>query len=89
MVLKSYHPRTYLRGVEKMRGKIKHLRTLLDQAIDDEGNPRLCGREHCKELIRLANELFYDPKMFESFGNEKTGMMNVELLVALREKLFE
>ena len=71
-----------------MRGTIKHLRQLMDQAIDDEGNPRLCGRECCKRLIRLANNLFSFEDYTVSFGDEDTGMMNVELLVTLRQKLF-
>ncbi len=72
-----------------MRGKIKYLRQLLNQAIDDEGHPRPCGIDHCKRLIRYANDLFYDEEMFVPFGNEETGVMNVDLLVALSTKLFE
>ena len=65
--------------------KIKKLLELLDEALDEHGNPRACGREHCKEVIRTANELFPGPY----YGDVNTGMMKPEALNDLRDTIRE
>ena len=64
--------------------KTNLLLALLDEALDEQGNPRACGREHCKEVIRLANELFPGPY----YGDVETGMMKPAALNDLRETLY-
>ena len=55
----------------------------LNVVLDDAGNPRACGRENCKRAIWLAKLL--NPHV--DYGDDKTGMMKVENLLALRKEL--
>ena len=56
---------------------------LYDKAFDNEGNVRACGREVCQELILLANQIARDV----SHGNPYTGMMDIDSLKSLRQKM--
>ena len=42
--------------------------------FDEDGNIKVCGREKCSELIMAMQERIKTV----DFGNEATGMMNVE-----------
>ena len=55
----------------------------LNKVLDDQGNPKACGRENCKRAIWLANLLY--PEV--DYGDVETGMMKVENLNSLRKEL--
>ena len=54
---------------------------LYDLAFDKEGNIQACGRDVCKELIALSNQIEKDVK----HGDETTGMMDVENIKKLHQ----
>lgn len=56
---------------------------LYDLAFDKDGNIKACGREVCKELIVLANQIEKNVK----HGDETTGMMEVDTIKSLRATL--
>jgi len=56
---------------------------LYDLAFDENGNIKACGREVCKELIVLANQIEKNVK----HGDETTGMMDVDTIKSLRATL--
>ena len=56
---------------------------LYDLAFDENGNIKACGREICKELIVLANQIEKNVK----HGDETTGMMEVDTIKSLRATL--
>ena len=56
---------------------------LYDLAFDENGNIKACGREVCKELIVLANQIEKNVK----HGDETTGMMEVDTIKSLRATL--
>lgn len=56
---------------------------LYDLAFDENGNIKACGREVCKELIILANQIEKNIK----HGDETTGMMEVDTIKSLRATL--
>ena len=43
--------------------------------FDEEGNVKACGRDACKELIRLCEEY---TGIKDKYGNFETGVMNIE-----------
>ena len=45
-----------------------------DEVFDEDGNVRLCGREKCRNLIRLLS----DEYLGIYFGDEESGMMQVQ-----------
>lgn len=51
--------------------------------FDSQGNIKACGRDKCKELIKLANNI--EPEVFH--GDLKTGYMNIASMKALYNKL--
>lgn len=55
-----------------------------NKVFDENGDPRLCGREACKELILMCEENMGHKGLF---GNIETGFMNVENIHALFEEL--
>ena len=55
----------------------------LNMVLDNNGNPRACGRDNVKKAIQLASELF--PGM--NYGDIDTGKMNVEMLYLLKKML--
>ena len=56
---------------------------LYDLVFDKDGNIKACGREICKELIVLANQIEKNVK----HGDETTGMMEVDTIKSLRATL--
>lgn len=56
---------------------------LYDLVFDENGNIKACGREVCKELIVLANQIEKNVK----HGDETTGMMEVDTIKSLRATL--
>ena len=56
---------------------------LYDLVFDKDGNIKACGREVCKELIVLANQIEKNVK----HGDETTGMMEVDTIRSLRATL--
>lgn len=56
---------------------------LYDLVFDKDGNIKACGREVCKELIVLANQIEKNVK----HGDETTGMMEVDSIKSLRTTL--
>ena len=56
---------------------------LYDLVFDENGNIKACGREICKELIVLANQIEKNVK----HGDETTGMMEVDTIKSLRATL--
>lgn len=56
---------------------------LYNQVIDENGKPMVCGREKCKELIRMCKELDNE----HDYGNESNGMMMVDNIVKLRNSI--
>lgn len=54
-----------------------------NQVFDVNGNVVACGREKCKELIKLCNE----NEEHTDFGDINTGFMNVENIKTLYEKV--
>lgn len=51
--------------------------------FDKQGYVQPCGREACKELIMLANQI----QKNTNFGDERTGMMNPQAMRDLHTKL--
>lgn len=56
---------------------------LYNKAFDENGNIKACGREVCQELILICNQI----EKNVSHGNAETGMMEVEAIKKLKEKL--
>ena len=56
---------------------------ILTKVLDEDGNPRACGREYAKKAIRFA--WAYDPN--KDYGNAERGEMNVENLNCLKQNL--
>ena len=56
---------------------------ILTKVLDEDGNPRACGREYAKKAIRFA--WAYNPNT--DYGNAETGKMNVENLNYLKQDL--
>ena len=56
---------------------------LYDLAFDKEGNIQACGRDVCKELITLSNQI----EKGVEHGDETTGMMDVENIKKLHQDI--
>lgn len=54
-----------------------------DVVFDEQGYVKACGRHACMQLIRLANEI--EPDV--DHGNQETGMMNVQSMRDLHNKI--
>lgn len=52
-------------------------------AIDEDGNPKACGRDATRKLIEIADEI--EPMV--KHGNVHTGEMNVILLTNLKNNI--
>ena len=52
---------------------------LYNQAFDENGNVKACGREVCRELILLANQIEKNVK----HGDEHTCMMDIDSIKKL------
>ncbi len=57
-------------------------RDLFRKVFDEEGNVTRCGREACKKLIHASKQVT------PIYGNEETGMMQVDAIKALYKELF-
>ena len=55
---------------------------LFHEVFDENGNVTLCGRKKCQELIHAAKQVT------PIYGDEETGMMNVDAIRALYRELF-
>lgn len=53
------------------------------ECFDANNNVKICGREKCKELIKLANEI--EPNI--KHGNLEEGFMNVRAMINLHDKV--
>lgn len=62
---------------------IEKFKQLYNIVFDEAGYVRLCGRESCKLLITLANQISPDV----NHGNAVTGMMNTQAIRDLYTKL--
>ena len=49
----------------------------------DDNTVKACGRNNCKKLIELAIEL----DSVENYGNIDTGIMNVDNIVKLHDRI--
>ena len=54
-----------------------------DKVFDKDGNVKACGRDNCKKLISIANEISKEA----NYGDIQTGMMNVISMKSLRDSL--
>lgn len=62
---------------------MEQLKKLLSEVFDEDWNVKACGREKCKQLINLLEEMYPD----KDFGFEDTGFMNVEAIKEITETL--
>ena len=63
------------------------LNDLYDKVFDSNGNVKNCGREVCRRLIAECNKSCKsDSPLHGSFGDEETGIMNIEAIKAFIEK---
>jgi hypothetical protein len=53
------------------------------EVFNEDGSVKLCGRENCKKLIALADQL--DDS--ESHGNIENGNMNIESIKSVHERV--
>lgn len=63
--------------------QLDKFKIVYDKVFDSSGKDKNCGREQCRELIRLANTL--EPGT--SHGDLQTAFMKVDSIVALNSKL--
>ena len=69
-----------------MANEIKNFMELYHSVFDEHGTVRICGRENCRKLIISAISLNANIP-HESFENEETGVMNVEAIHTLYDRL--
>lgn len=62
---------------------MKEFEKLYKEVFDTEGNVLACGREKCKELIKLANAINNNI----NFGDENTGFINIKNMSILYEEI--
>lgn len=62
---------------------VKNFIEQFDRVFDKDGNVKACGRDNCKKLISMANEISSEA----NYGNIQTGMMNVVSMKSLRDSL--
>lgn len=62
---------------------IERFKQLYHIVFDDAGYVKLCGRENCKELITLVNQIAPDV----DHGNAITGIMHEQSIRDLYSKL--
>lgn len=55
---------------------------LFNEVFDENGNTTACGRDKCRALIRVAKQIT------PIYGNEDSGVMNVDAIQHLHEELF-
>lgn len=54
-----------------------------NQVFNEDSTIKTCGREKCKSLINIADTI--EPEI--SHGCKDSGMLNIESLIALKNKL--
>ena len=57
-----------------------------DAVFNSDGSVKLCGREKCKDLI-IACMTLSNMKSDGFFGNEMTGMMNIQNIQQFKKTL--
>lgn len=62
---------------------LDNFKTLYNEVFDKNNEVKACGREKCKNLIKLASTI----KPNIDFGNENTGFMNIDNMIQLRKEL--
>jgi hypothetical protein len=63
---------------------------MIDEVFNENGEIKSCGRDKCKELIRVAKEFAASGRYgddFTDFGNEDTGFLNVKTMKAFKERV--
>lgn len=55
------------------------------KVFTDDNKVKACGRDECKKLIELAKEV--DSKTY--YGNIYTGLMNIDNMIKLHERLMD
>lgn len=56
---------------------------LYEEIFNSENEVKICGRDKCKNLIKLASEINSNV----DFGNIDTGFMNIKNIILLKENL--
>ena len=71
-----------MKGVDVIMSEIdkKEFQKLYNLCFDQNDYVKACGRGACKELLRFLRDPFY--------GDQETGMMNVEAITSLYHKTF-
>lgn len=59
---------------------ITSFRELYHEVIDENNNVKACGREKCKELIRLAHLITGG---LSTYGESNTGRINLDKMIEL------
>lgn len=59
---------------------IERFKELYPEVIDENGSIKVCGREKCKELIKLAH--FITGKL-NTYGDHNTGCLNRDKIIEL------
>lgn len=62
---------------------LDNFKTLYNEVFDKNNEVKVCGREKCKNLIKLASTI----KPNIDFGDENTGFMNIDNMIQLRKEL--
>ena len=55
------------------------------KVFTDDNKVKACGRDECKKLIELAKEI--DSKTY--YGDIYTGLMNIDNMIKLHERLMD
>lgn len=68
--------------VSNMDGKnyVDSFKKLYPEVIDENGYMKVCGRDKCKELIRLAH---FITGGLNTYGDQSTGCVNREKMIEL------
>lgn len=62
---------------------LDNFKTLYNEVFNKNNEVKACGREKCKNLIKLASTI----KPNIDFGDENTGFMNIDNMIKLRKEL--
>lgn len=62
---------------------LNNFKTLYNEVFNKNNEVKACGREKCKNLIKLASTI----KPNIDFGDENTGFMNIDNMIKLRKEL--
>ena len=70
--------------MEKDENVMEKFLTCYEAVFNEDGSRKLCGREKCKELIMLAEQLAPEAKSGE-FGSKERGILYEPALKAAKE----